>query len=368
MKTNNNVMSAKRKQQLLSSEDLNELVSLKMVGFGSRHIASLLGISKSSVNNYYNNFVNSQLPNVIQSLHDSFEGDIETVQVIEEARNEDRKVAMNRKQYGTDYHPDDVAFKHKKKPKILFLDVESTPDVAVTFKRFKANMSQEHILQEGGWLLSIAYAFNEGEVISSSLTPSQACANDDSQLVAELWCAIEEADMIVAHNLDRFDMPLFKARCVINGFAPPKRVKQIDTLKLAKQMKFQSNRLDSLGYVLGEGSKIKHSGIDLWVKCMEGDLTSLQAMEEYNRQDVVLLRNVYHRLKAFDNNHPNAALYTEGDEVACRVCGSHDVRATANQIQAGSSLFSEVICNDCGARSRLRQGNTSKDKRKSLLA
>lgn len=356
--------------KLFSADDLDDLLALKAAGFGSRYIANMLGISKSSVNNYYNAWLNAQV-----------------------AASQLDHVAINRATYGTDYHPDDVAFKKlsksldtavsefgeanlaktlggdwKKKPKILFLDVESSPDVAVTFKRFKANMSQEHILQEGGWLLSIAYAFNEGEVISSSLTPSQACANDDSHLVAELWCAIEEADLVVAHNCDRFDIPLFKARCVINGFAPPKRVKQVDTLKLAKQMKFQSNRLDSLGYVLGEGSKIKHNGIDLWIKCMEGDSEALKTMEEYNRQDVVLLRNVYHRLKAFDNNSPNAALFTSGEEVACRVCGSHDVRATANQIAAGSSLFSEVICNACGARSRLRQSNTTKDKRKSLLA
>lgn len=352
--------------KLLSADDLDDLIAMKNSGYGSRHIAKLLGISKSSVNNYYNAWLNSEGKDFWKFHKEQTLGVIPTDTKLRIKLSD--QVAINRATYGTDYHPDDVAFNKPKKPKILFLDVESSPDVAVTFKRFKANMSQEHILQEGGWLLSIAYAFNEGEVISSSLTPSQACANDDSHLVAELWCAIEEADLVVAHNCDRFDIPLFKARCVINGFAPPKRVKQVDTLKLAKQMKFQSNRLDSLGYVLGEGSKIKHNGIDLWIRCMEGDPEALKTMEEYNRQDVVLLRNVYHRLKAFDNNSPNAALFTSGEDVACRVCGSHDVRATANQISAGSSLFSEVICNACGARSRLRQSNTSKDKRKSLLA
>jgi hypothetical protein len=345
----------------LDDESVQEIIEMKQRGLGSRFIAEYFDVSKSFVNQLYNKWLLQSAQPLIDYLEES-------------------KKQMNKDKFGVEYHPDDVSFKCKeyskdyaevvsvRKPKILFLDVESSPDVAVSFKRYKANMSQDHILEEGGWLLSVAYAFNDEPVESFCLSPVQAIMNDDSSLVATLWDAIEQADIIVAHNLAKFDLALFKARCVINGFPPPKRVKQVDTLKLARSMKFQSNRLDSLGVVLGEGTKIKHSGIQLWIDCMQGKAEALEEMKQYNAQDVELLRNVYHRLKAFDNNSPNAALFTYGEDVACRVCGSHDLTTTPNQIAAGSSLFSEVVCNDCGARSRLRTSNTTKEKRKSLLA
>lgn len=353
---------------LLSTDDLDDLIAMKNSGYGSRHIAKLLGISKSSVNNYYKRWAEQQLPHVFQGLLESFEGDTETIAAIEDARNEDRKVAYNRATYGTDYHPDDVAFKHTKKPQLLFYDVETAGDIALTFKRFDANFGQDSILIEGGWLLSVAFAFNDGKIQTFNLTPEEANNQDDSRLVEMLWEAFELADAAVAHNLLKFDLKVFKARCLLNGLPPPKRVKTIDTLRICKQLKLQSNKLDSVAVALGLEGKLRHAGVSMWVDSQQGDPTALEEMRQYNEQDVEVLRNIYHRIKAFDNNHPNTALFTSGDDVACRVCGSHDVRATANQISAGSSLFSEVICNECGARSRLRQSNTSKDKRKSLLA
>lgn len=349
----------KKLTKYIDDESVQHIIQFKHQGKGSRWIADFFGVSKSFVNQLYKRW------------------QLQSAELVSPELQEEITKAINLGLYGTEYNPNDVAIKventevlpwFKRKPKILFLDVESSPDVAVSFKRYQANMSQDHILEEGGWLLSVAYAFNDQPVQAFCLTSAQAVMNDDSSLVATLWDAIEQSDIIVAHNLAKFDLALFKSRCVINGFPPPKRVKQVDTLKLARSMKFQSNRLDSLGVVLGEGTKIKHSGIQLWIDCMQGKAEALEEMKQYNAQDVELLRNVYHRLKAFDNNSPNAALFTSGEDVACRVCGSHDLVPTPNQVAAGSSLFSEVVCNDCGARSRLRSSNTTKEKRKSLLA
>lgn len=364
-------------KNLLNAEETLDLVELKSAGYGSRYIAKLLGISKSSVNNYYKLWLKSQTP-----IKDSLQVEYEK--------------AVNRGLYGTDYKPEDVAlgkaidsavdefgkprlastlvgmWKRKektevKKPRVLFIDLESRPDTVVTFRRFKATIGSDNVLREGGGLLSVACAFDDEQVQGFALTPEQAIADDDSTLVATLWDAIEQCDFVVAHNLDKFDMALFKARCVVNGFPPPKRVKQIDTLKQAKQMKFQSNRLDALGQSLGEGSKLSHSGIRLWIDCMEGKQEALNEMLAYNIQDVELLRNVYHRLKAFDVKHPNAGIYSEDNQHICRVCSSSDLSKTNNSIQAGLSLFDEYVCNACGARSRVRNSSTTKDKRNSLL-
>jgi hypothetical protein len=311
----------------LSPEDIAYIIDQKASGVGSRSIANMLNCSKSAVNYAYQRWLTED----------------------------------NRTKYGTDYHPNDVAFNQVKlKPRILYLDVETAPDLSVSFGRFKQNMSQDHIITDGGWLISAAWAWNDSDAEGIVLTSEQAKNADDRFIVAVLWELIEQADIVVMQNGDRFDLPVIKARCVINGLPPIKKVKTVDTLKIAKQMKFQSNKLDSLGVFLGVGRKTKHSGISLWVDCMKGISTALKEMLEYNKDDVVLLRDVYHLIKAWDDRAPNMGLMLKTTDVVCRVCGSEDVSATANQVQAGASMFT--------ARSRLRIPNTSKDKRKALLA
>jgi rRNA maturation endonuclease Nob1 len=92
-------------------------------------------------------------------------------------------------------------------------------------------------------------------------------------------------------------------------------------------------------------------------------------MVDYNEQDVALLERVYMRLRAFDNRPANAGHFFEDahNEHRCPVCGSDDVEYTGNSVYTPVSEFAEVVCNDCGHRSRTRQAKNSKEKRNSLL-
>lgn len=251
-------------------------------------------------------------------------------------------------------------------PVIAFYDLECMPSVSVSFGRWKQNIGVDNVLEEGAWLISAVVSIN-GVVTSLCLTPQEALDRDDSRIVANLYEIFEGVDIAVAQNGDRFDWPLFKTRCIKNGFNPPKTVKHIDTLKIAKQLKFNSNRLDSLGKELGLGRKIQHSGIDLWIRCMRGEQDALDQMLEYNEQDVVLLQQVYYKLRAFDSKHPNVSHFYSDDKTRCPVCGSEDLVLTGNSVYTPVSEFAEVACGSCGHRSRKRQAINTKDKRLNLL-
>src|ERR1035437_3916668 len=58
---------------------------------------------------------------------------------------------------------------------------------------------------------------------------------DDSSLLGDLHRLFDEADILVAHNGDRFDVRKTNARFIINGMLPPKPYKKIDTLKVARR-------------------------------------------------------------------------------------------------------------------------------------
>jgi len=308
-----------------SEEIVDKVLSLKQDGLSSRSIAALLGIGKSTVNDIYNREV------------EFFKSDWDDVRT-------------------------------KTGPRILFFDLESTPSIVATFGRWKQNIGTESVLREGGFLLSACWKWlGDEEVTKMVLTPNEAIKGDDTSIVCGLYEAFEQSDIVVAHNAAKFDVPLFKTRLISHGMPPPKTVKVVDTLQIAKGLRFNSNKLDSLGNYLNVGRKVETTGISLWIRCMNGDENALQEMVTYNEQDVVLLERVYMKLRAFDNKPANAGHYHHDDLSRCPVCGSHDIEFSGNSVFTPVSEFAEVLCNECGHRSRTRKVINSKEKRNSLL-
>lgn len=256
--------------------------------------------------------------------------------------------------------------KRDKTPRILLFDLESSPQLAYCFGRFKQNIGQDNIAKEGGYILTAVWKWL-GEDTCYSSVANDLYNGDDSNVCAELYEAIEQADVVVAQNGDRFDIPLLKARLIVNGMPPLKTIKSVDTLKIAKQLRFPSNKLDSMGAYLGLGRKTQHMGMKLWIDVMTGCPDALQLMLEYNEQDVLLLEAIYLKLRAFDARPANLGLFFEDNLSRCPVCGSSDVEESGQACYTPVSKFAEVICNNCGHRSRKRQTLNTKEKRATLL-
>jgi len=303
----------------LSDETKEKIIELKQQGkLSSRKIAKQLGCGKSSVNEYWAKY----------------------------SENNTQEV---------------------KKPRILVLDLESAPSVVVAFNRFKVNVNQEAVLQEGGWLLSYAYKWlGDKEVQGNVLTPGEAIDANDSGLCMELWELVEQADAILYHNGLNFDLPLMKARMIVNGLPPIRKVKSIDSLQMVKEFKFNSNKLNSLCRQLDIGGKLEHSGISLWIDCMKGDPDALKHMFEYNKVDVQILEDLYLYIRPFSTRHPNMSVEL-GDKVRCNICCSDKVRSTGNLVSTNLSVFEEYSC-ECGARFKTRQSITTKEQRSKFLS
>jgi DNA polymerase elongation subunit (family B) len=256
-----------------------------------------------------------------------------------------------------------------KGPKVLLLDLESTPSIVAAFQRFNVNISPSHVIEENNNLISICYKWlGEKKIHKLVQTPTEAINRSDLRLIAEFYDVIEEADVIVAHNCSNFDWPLFKTRCLFHDFPPPKNVKIIDTLKIARSLKFPSNKLESIANYLNLTRKIDNEGIKLWLDCMRGDKKALKTILDYNEGDIVTLEEAYLKLRAYDLLPVNLGLFTNTDEVVCKVCASTDLTKTGNSVYTTVSEFEEVVCNDCGHRQRTRQPINTKSKRKALLA
>ena len=252
-------------------------------------------------------------------------------------------------------------------PRILLLDIETAPSLAYVFGRFKQNISVDAVEEEGGWLLSYAYKWlGDSQVQGSVLSSGEAVMMRDIRLVQELSAIIEKADYVVWHNGDRFDHPVLKTRTILNSLTPLRKVKSIDTFNLAREFRFNSNKLDGLCKQLEKKRKITNEGITLWRKCKKGDALALATMLEYNFGDIPTLEEVYLSLRSYSSRHPNLAVHL-GDELRCGVCLSSEVSLTGNTIRSNLSVFPEYKCNCCNARFRGRTSATNKEERSKFL-
>ena len=241
------------------------------------------------------------------------------------------------------------------KAKILYYDLETAPILAAVWGLWEQNA----VWVESEWyILCFAYRW-EGEkkthVISlPDYKRYKKSPEDDYDVVKKLWALFNEADVLIAHNGDKFDQRKSNARFIYHGLTPPSFYKSVDTLKVArKNFAFDSNRLDSLGEHLKVGRKIK-TDKDLWQGCLRGDLKAWKKMKLYNKQDVELLRDVYLKLRPWIANHPSLSVIAD-DPTACPKCGGHQlVRNGMKYTKTGKTQ--QWLCKECGGYAFSRGG------------
>jgi DNA polymerase III epsilon subunit-like protein len=179
---------------------------------------------------------------------------------------------------------------------------------------------------------------------------------NDKALVTELWKLMDEADIILGHNGDQFDIKKSNARFLAHGLTPPTPYKTVDTKKVAKKyFGFASNKLDELCRQLGIGRKKEHEGWPLWKGCYEGDMKAWKRMLAYNVQDVELLDQLYLKLRPWMDNHPNLNLI-RGTTHSCPACGSFNNHRRGHYLTS-TNLIQRYKCNSCGKWSK---GNSEK--------
>ncbi len=237
--------------------------------------------------------------------------------------------------------------------RILLLDIETAPGLGYAWSKYDTNI----IEYEREWFI-LCYGYKwlgEASVTVKALPDFKSykkTPQDDTELMKSLWSLLDEADIIVAHNGDSFDVKRVNARFLVHGLKPPSTYKTVDTLKLLrKHFKFDSNKLNDIGKSLGIGTKKSHTGFALWKGCMSGDLAAWEVMKEYNAQDIVLLEDTYLRLRPWATNHPDVSLYGDGhsrDKHACPSCGSNHVHRRGTAV-ARTRRYQRLNCQDCGS-------------------
>lgn len=234
----------------------------------------------------------------------------------------------------------------KKSPaKILLFDIETAPINAFTWGLYNQDINIKQIKEDWFMLCWSAKWLFDKEIHSDTLTSKEAKNKDDKRITKSLWKLINEADIIVAHNLDGFDLKKANTRFLKHKLPHPDYFRKVDTLKVVRQnFKISSNKLDYICKFLGLNTKVKTSGFDLWVKCYNGEKEALKKMNEYCNNDVKILEELYLEIRPYIKNHPSVVT----EDGSCLNCGSSNVKVVS-PYKTQRHSYKGYRCKDCKA-------------------
>lgn len=233
-------------------------------------------------------------------------------------------------------------FSHK--PRILLWDIEST-GLNATF----------------GTLLTLGWKWfeEEGVTVKTILEGQKGKRRspdmlDDRYLVEEFTKAFNTADYHVTWYGEGFDLRMLRSKSILYGLPPLAPVTHIDLWKTARRkFKLHSNRLNVWEQFLG----VKHAKTPLrfeqWLAAAHGNREALDYIVEHNRNDVLVLEEVFVKMRPWLENVPVFGLFT-GEDHVCPACGSPELLRRGYKT-ANTRIYQQYQCKACGHWSRSRE-------------
>ena len=231
------------------------------------------------------------------------------------------------------------------KIKRLFFDIETSPNIGLFWTAgYKQNISHDNIIKERA-IICICYKWaNDDKIYSLTWDVNQ----DDKKMLEQFVQIANEADELVGHNGDKYDLAWIKTRCLYHNIPMFPNYVTIDTLKQARsKFKFNSNKLDYIGKFLGLGEKI-HTSFNLWKDIvLNKDKQALEDMVTYCKGDVELLEKIYNKMSSYFPHKTHFGVLNGEEKYSCPECGHEDMRFSQRRYTASGTARIQLQCNKC---------------------
>ena len=236
--------------------------------------------------------------------------------------------------------------KNQESIKRLFFDIETTPNIVYSWRiGWNLTIGMDNIIEERK-IICISYKWESSEQIHRLTWDKNKC---DKQMLIDFIKVANQADEMIAHNGDRYDIKWIRTRCIFHRVPMFPQYKTLDTLKKAKSgFNFNSNKLDYIAQFLGVGAKIKHSGFDMWKEVMKGNEKALKEMGEYCDGDIVVLEDVYLTMQSYIKPNTHAGVINGNLKYSCPNCSSESSSLLKNNVTPAGTIKRLMECNDCG--------------------
>ena len=240
--------------------------------------------------------------------------------------------------------------------KILTIDIETSPHLSFHWRRWQENIPRQNTIKESRILCWAGKWYG-----SKAITFKSEWADGHKAMMDTLWQMLDEADVVIGFNSDKFDIKRINSEFLRLGWHAPSPYQKIDLYKqTTKHFAFSSNRLKDLLKELGLTPKLEdNANMELWMDVVYNKRKSAQnRMKRYNIQDVYSTEEFYDYMLGWISPHPNWGLFVDDvsnpDKPICPNCGSkgmhkHKVRRTKVKV------YQQWHCPDCGSYHRGRK-------------
>lgn len=224
----------------------------------------------------------------------------------------------------------------------LIWDIETSPNIGAFWRAgYKVRIAPENIIRERA-IICISYKW-EGEAPVYSLTWSRG---DDKPMLKKFMRIALQADELIAHNGDRYDIKWLAARCLFHNLEAYPEWKTVDTLAIARRrFELNSYRLDYIAQLLfGKGEGKSRTEFDWWLKItLDNCQESLARMVEYCERDVILLERIWQRFEPFHKPKSHVGVMGGGEKWSCPWTGSEQVRKNKTKVTTAGTVRHEMI-------------------------
>lgn len=233
--------------------------------------------------------------------------------------------------------------------KRLFFDIETSPNIGFFWDSSrKIFLHSDNILFERK-IICISWKWSYSKKVYHATWDKD---KDDKKMLETFVKCLWEADEVIAHNGDRFDLPWIRTRCLIHGIECPVIVTSTDTYKKAKYyFKLNSNKLSYIADLLGcsrKGNTEYQWWKDLMWKPYSETEDIMKAMVEYCDQDILVLEEVFEKLKNYIDNTTHYGVLNGQDKWTCPECSSKKVRIKTTRVTKAGTQKKQMNCKKCG--------------------
>ena len=190
---------------------------------------------------------------------------------------------------------------------------ERPPDCPFTEKIGFLDIEASNIKANFGIILSYCIKEENGKIFSGVLTRHDIMSqNYDKKLIEKCIKDLRRFDRIVVYygGDNRFDIPELRTRAVMWGLDFPfyKEIKVLDLYSYIKRkFNFHCNRLEIACEFFGIKAKKHPIKYDVWIRAMSGDKKALNYILTHNKEDVISLEKLYHKVVNYING-PNSSI------------------------------------------------------------
>lgn len=233
--------------------------------------------------------------------------------------------------------------------KICVWDVETNMNIVGSFTLYPESINYENILQEWYIITGCWKFLGQSKIHSISVLDDAKRFTknhtDDYHVVKALRDMLEDVDVLIHHNGDKFDLKKLNARLIYHKLPPLPKILTVDTLKEVRKIAaFNCNRLDYLcKHLSGQGKIETEKG--LWLKVLSGDQKATKNMITYCKGDVERLEELYLRLRPYMKSHPNVAT---PETCNCPKCNSNKTKKNGLKIRQTGYRYQQYQCQNCG--------------------